>query len=86
MATRQIMDGVEGVPEEWQRIGFSGHFTFRAKCDPTDWEGKTPCFVEGNAILLLRVEGDEAVLVRRDDNAIVDIFTGRGRRMFGGEG
>lgn len=86
--TEQIMDTPERevVPEEWKRIGFSGFFTLRAKCNPDDWKDRhLPCFIEGNALVLLRIDGDEAVIIRRDDNAIVDCFTTRGKRLYGGK-
>lgn len=71
-----FFDADPEVPEDFAELGFSGVFTVRAACDPEVWTPRVPCLL-GPGWMALRVEGDEVVLVRRDENANVDAYTGR---------
>jgi hypothetical protein len=69
------------VPEEFQRIGYSGMFTVEAHmadATPTliaEWQAKVPCLLPNDGWLALAVEPATCTvtLVRRDTSAIVDI-------------
>ena len=75
----------EIVPDAWKRLGFSGLFHQKAAMDATpeevdQLEAKLPQFVPDchNTWLILRIDRTEdepkAVLVRRDDAALLDVF------------
>jgi hypothetical protein len=67
------------MPEEFRRLGFSGLFHTTARADQATrraWEAKgVPCLIAGDRWVLVRFVGDRAVLVRRDDQAMVDVVT-----------
>jgi hypothetical protein len=60
------------VPEEFRRLGYSGEFWLDIDV-PADIPEEPPCLLNASGWMLLSRSGTRGTIVRRDENAIVDL-------------
>jgi len=68
-------DSVE-VPEDFKRIGYSGLFWKEIEVHP-DAPNQPPCLLGNTGWMLLSRDEGKGIIVRRDADALADIFVRR---------